>query len=235
MLSTCPRFGWGHDRQMASRAHHNEVDLLRQASWPPSADRTTSWKTFLKAHADVIAAADFFNVEVWTTRGLVTHHVLFVIHHATRAVRIAGITTSPDSTFMAQVARDLTDHVDGFLRDKRYLIVDNDVLFTSQFKRILADTGVELVRTAIQAPDINAIAECWVRSIKTECLNKIIPFGFTSLERSANEFVANCNSERPHLGLGNELINEEKDPGSGEVIVSERLGGLLKHYHRSAA
>ncbi len=136
---------------------------------------------------------------------------------------------------MAQTARNLTDHLDGFLRDQRYLIVDNARVFIAQFERILAEAGVEVVRTAIQAPDMNSIAERWVRSIKTECLSKIVPFGFRSLERSVNEFAAHYNSERPHLGLGNELINGEKDSGSGQVIVSERLGGLLKHYHRATA
>ncbi|MCP5041471.1 MAG: transposase family protein [bacterium] len=218
-----------------SVARSTIAKTLKDNSIPPSANRATSWKTFLKAHADVIAAADFFNVQVWTARGLVTHHVLFVIHHTTRAVHIAGVTTNPDSAFILQVARNLTDHVDGFLRDKRYLIVDNACVFTAEFERILADAGVKLVRTAIQAPDMNAIAERWVRSIKTECLNKIIPFGFTSLERSVNESVTHYNLERPHQGVGNELIAGSKDSGNGEVIVSERLGGLLKHYHRAAA
>jgi putative transposase len=98
---------------------------LKEHGIKPSPDRPTTWRTFLRSHADAIAAADFFTAEVWTARGLVTHYVLFVIDHATRAVEIpAGITTNPDSAFMAQVARNLTDHVDGFLRDKRYLILD---------------------------------------------------------------------------------------------------------------
>lgn len=104
----------------------------------PSPDRPTSWRTYLKSHADVIAAADFFTVDVWTKRGKVTHYVLFVIHHATRTVHIAGDTPHPNSAFMAQVARNLTDSVDGFLRNiqllpratHRGLVIDNDVLFT---------------------------------------------------------------------------------------------------------
>ncbi len=72
------------------------------------------------------------------------------------------------------------------------------------------------VRTAIQTPDMNAIAERWVKSIKTECLNKVIPFGFTTLERSVNEFVTHYNRERPHQGIGNELIDKAKDSGTGK-------------------
>lgn len=114
---------------------------------PPSPGRPTSWRTFLKAHAKVIAAADFFTVEAWTARGLVTHYVLFVIHHASRAVHIAGITAHPDAEFMAQVARNLIE-VDGFLRHHRHLILDLDTKFTEQFRRILGDAGVTVVNTA---------------------------------------------------------------------------------------
>ena len=90
-------------------------NTLKMAGIPPSPGRPTSWRTFLKAHASGIMAADFFTVEAWTVRGLVTHYVPFVIHHATRAVHLAGITTNPNAEFMAQVARNLTDRVDGFL------------------------------------------------------------------------------------------------------------------------
>jgi len=114
----------------------------------------------------VIAGIDFFTVEVWTTRSLVTHYVLFVIHHATRSVHIAGITEHPDSMFMAQVARNLTDHVDGFLRGKRYLILDRDSKFTDQFKRILNDAGVKTVGTAYQAPNMKGYASYCTSSIR---------------------------------------------------------------------
>ena len=99
-----------------------------------------------------------------SARGLVTYYVLFVIHHATRRVEIAGITPHPDRRFMAQVARNLTDTVDGFLRDKKFLILDNAPSFTKQFGSILDATGVRVVRTAIQAPNMNSFAERWVRN-----------------------------------------------------------------------
>ena len=121
---------------------------LKEHGIKPAPDRPSSWRTFLRSHREAIAAADFFTAEVWTARGLVTHYVLFVIDHATRAVEIAGITTNPDSAFMAQVARNLTDSVDGFLRDKRFLILDRDAKFTEQFRRILRSAGVTPVTTA---------------------------------------------------------------------------------------
>jgi transposase InsO family protein len=120
---------------------------------------------------------DFFTAEVWTARGLVTHYVLFVLHHASRMVEIAGVTTNPDATFMAQVARNLTAAGDGFLRDRRYLILDRNSKFTAQFRRVLQDAGVSVLTTAFQAPNMNALAERFVLSIKRECLERLILFG----------------------------------------------------------
>jgi hypothetical protein len=139
----------GHKR----REVHNRQGVEGRG-FPPSPERPTSWRTFLKAHAGVIAATDFFTVDVWTVRGLVTHYVLFVIHHASRLVEIAGVTTSPDAAFMAQVARNLTDPGEGFLRDKRCLILDRDTKFTAQFRHILEEAGVRVVNTSVQAPNI---------------------------------------------------------------------------------
>ncbi len=196
-----------------------------------------SWRTFLKSHADVIAAADFFTVDVWTARGLVTHYVLFVVHHSTRAVEIAGVTATPNDRFMAQVARNLTDYADGFLCGKRYLVIDADTKFTDKFKRILDDAGVAVVRTAFQAPNMNALAERWVLSVKTECLDKMVLFGERSLRRALREYGVHFHSERPHQGLGNGIIAPEQSTGSptGKVVETERLGGLLRSYDRSAA
>ncbi len=120
---------------------------------------------------------------------------------------------------------------------KRYLIVDADSKFTEQFKRILDDAGVAVVRTAFQAPNMNALAERWVLSVKTECLDKMILFGEASLRRALREYGIHFHAERPHQGLGNEIIAHEQSTGSptGEVVESERLGALLRHYHRAAA
>jgi transposase InsO family protein len=184
----------------------------------------------VKAHADTIVAMDFFTAEVWTARGLVTHYVLFALHHASRLVEIAGVTTNPDSAFMAQVARNLTDGVDGFLRDRRYLILDRDTKFTAQFKRILDDAGIDVVTTAFQAPNMNALAERFVQSIKRECLERLILFGADHLQRALNEFVAHYHLDRPHQGLGNRVLTVSASEPSkhGEVVVDERLGGLLR-------
>ncbi len=209
---------------------------LKEHGIAPTPQRTTSWRTFLRTHANVIAAADFFTVEVRTRRGLTTYYVLFVVYHATRAVSIAGITTKPDSAFMAQVARNLTAIDDGFLCGMRFLILDLDSKFTAQFRRIPLDVGVEVVHTAYQAPNMNAIAERWVLSVKTECINRMILFGEGSPRRALREYGAHFHGERPHQGLGNELIAPEPsdDSPTAEVVETERLGGLLRSYQRAA-
>jgi putative transposase len=235
--------GWGYCRiqgELKKVGHcvapSTIAKTLKDHGIPPSPQRHTTWRTFLRSHADVIAAADFFTVEVWTPRGLVTHYVLFVIHHATRAVQFAGVTTNPNSAFMAQVARNLTDCVDGFLLGKRYLILDNDTIFTAQFTRILKDAGVKVVRTSLHAPNMNAIAERYVLTVKTECLNKLILFGYAHLERALQNFGCHYREDRPHQALGNELITPrtQDEPSTGDVFVRERLGGLLRSYHRVA-
>ena len=213
-------------------ARSTVAKTLRDQGIPPSPERPTSWRTFLKAHADVIAAADFFTVEVWTGRGLVTHYVLFVIDHATRAVYVAGATPNPDSAFMAQVARNLTDHVDGFLRAKQFLVVDRDTKFTKQFAAILERVGVRVMQTAFQAPNMNAFAERWVQSIQRECLDRLILFGERRLRRVLTEYVMHYNSERPHQGIGNALCEHLAYDGDGkiELYVAAEDQGELRRY-----
>src|SRR5262249_38208227 len=175
-----------------------------------------------------------FTVEVWTARGLVTHYVLFVIDLATRAVEIAGVTTSPDAQFMAQVARNSTDHVDGFLRCKQFLILDRDSKFTEQFHAILNAAGVHVLQTARRAPNMNSFAERFVGSIKRECLDRLILFGKRMLHRALTDFLAHYHSERPHQGRDNEILRPESAMFLAEcpVVRRERLGGLLSYYHR---
>jgi hypothetical protein len=162
-----------------------------------------SWKTFLAAHWEAIAAADFFSVEVVTSRGLVRYFVLFVMQLKTRRVHIAGIWRSLDDAWMAQVARNLTDAKDGFLNDVGHLIVDRDPLYTEQFKTILASGGVELLKLPASSPNLNAYAERFVRSIKEECLARVVPLGERHLRRLISEYVEHFHTERNHQGLAN--------------------------------
>jgi transposase InsO family protein len=196
-----------------------------------------SWETFLKAHWGAIAATDFFSVEMITRSGLVRFFVLFVIDLKTRRVEIAGILRRPNGEWMKQIARNLTDCGDGFLNGSRHLIHDRDPLFTRSFCAILKSSDVETVRLPARSPNLNAYAERFVRSIKSECLSQIIPLGERHLDHAVKEFTEHYHVERNHQGLDNRLIEEQ--PGvvdlNSSVVRHERLGGVLNYYERRAA
>ncbi|MFT4563952.1 MAG: putative transposase [Gammaproteobacteria bacterium] len=141
----------------------------------PMRKKGLSWATFLKAHWSAIAATDFFSVEVLTRKGLVRRAMLFIIDLQTRRVEIAGIVQQPDGQWMRQIACNISDVDDGFLNRCRYLIHDRDPLFTEAFRKILKSAEVETIKLPARSPNFNAYAERFVRSIKQECLGRIIP------------------------------------------------------------
>jgi transposase InsO family protein len=143
----------------------------------PKRGKTMPWKTSLKAHFGVIAATDFFTVEVLTLGGLVRYVVWFVIDLESRRVHIAALIRHPHDAWIQQVARNLTDSVDGFLRGKRYLIHDRDPLFTDAFRAVLSAVGIECLKLPARSPNLNAVAERFVLSIKSEYLDKLVPLG----------------------------------------------------------
>jgi transposase InsO family protein len=233
---------WGYARIQGALKHLDHrvarstiSKVLKEHGIKPSPDRPLSWRTFVRSHAHLIAAADFFTTEVWTARGLVRYFTLFVIDIATRRVYIAGTTTHPDSAWMEQIARNLTDCYEGFLIGKRFLIIDRDAIFSPRFTLLLNGSDIEILLTAYQAPNMNAYAERFVRSIKSECLDQMIFLGRESLVRAIAEYAAHYHDERSHQGIGNEMISGAEPQCEGTIGVNERLGGLLKYYHRRAA
>ncbi len=175
--------------------------VLFENGLDPAPMRPTTWRAFLRAHWGAIAATDFFSVEVVTWRGLVRYLVLFVIDLETRRVEIAGISRSPDRQWMNQMARNLTDVENGFLTNSRYLIHDRDPLFTREFGGALKGSGVQPLKLPARSPNLNAYAERFVRSIKSECLAQIIPLGERHLRLAVREYSAHYHGERNHQGL----------------------------------
>lgn len=202
----------------------------------PERNRKTTWKEFLSRHWELIVAADFFTVEVWTRRGLQRFLVLFFIDLSTRKVEIGGMASTANGLWMSQIGRNVTDAVDGTLTGKRYLIHDRDPLFTAEFLSMLADAGVQSVKLPPRSPNLNAVAERFVRSIQESCLDRLILFGENSLRQAIREFIAHYHQERNHQGLGNRLIvSDLASQTSGAIRRRERLGGLLNYYYREAA
>ncbi len=138
---------------------------------------------------------------------------------------------------MLRLVRGLTDAFDGFLLEHRYLIHDRDPLFTSAFHDLLRSVGVEPVKLPPRSPNLNAYAERFVLSIKSECLDRVIPLGERHLRRLIDEYAEHYLLERPHQGLSNRMIVSQPAPTARfrPVVCSERLGGLLRSYRRSAA
>jgi transposase InsO family protein len=237
---------WGYDRIQGALANlgHKISDqtignILKEhgVERAPERKRQTTWKTFIKAHWDVLAAIDFTTIEVWTKGGLVTYYLLFVMEVATRRVHFAGCTPNPDESWMKQVARNLTDCEDGFLSGKRYLIIDRDTKFTEAFRTILEDEGVESVRLPPRSPNLNPHIERFMRSVKDESLSRMIFFGENMLRNAVRQYLVHYHAERNHQGLGNRLIEPGNEVGcrDGEMQCRERLGGILRYYYRDAA
>lgn len=237
---------WGFDRIQGALKNLNYHiadstvgNVLKAHSIEPAPDRqrTPAWSTFLRAHWNSIFATDFTTVEVWTRNGLVTFYILAVMHLQTRRVHIAGITPSPNATWIRQVCCNLTDCEDGFLRNASHLIVDRDSSCIPMRGFIEQNTETEVILLPPNTPNMNAYMERWFRSLKTECLDRMIFFGQRSLENAMREYVEHYHAERNHQGLDNELIEPS---GDGDTVAAriecrERLGGMLKYYHSRAA
>ena len=207
--------GWGYDRIVGALANLGHAisdrtvgNILRRHNIAPAPERsrTTSWKEFIRSHLEVLAGADFFSVEVLTWRGLVTYYVLFFIELGSRRVCLGGITRHPDAGWMEQVARNATMQDNGYLNGCRYLLHDRDQKFCREFRDTLAAGGVKCLPLPARSPNLNAHAERWVRSIKEECLAKLILFGEKSLQRVVSNYLEHYHQERNHQGKDNLLL-----------------------------
>jgi len=209
--------------------------VLRSHGIEPSPHRPerTTWNEFIRTHWESLAAIDFFTTEIYTVLGLTRYMILFSIDYATRKVKIAGMIPQAHGEWMKQMARNLTDPEDGFLRYKKYLVIDRDPLFTGEFKAILGTAGIKTVKTTAASPNLNPFAERFVRSIKYECLNNMLIFGERHLRHVVENYVDHYHTERPHQGIGNNII-EPPSQGNGVIVCHERLGGLLKSWRRAA-
>ncbi|MHC4549909.1 MAG: helix-turn-helix domain-containing protein [Planctomycetota bacterium] len=238
---------WGYDRVAGvvgnlgyEVADETVRNILQRNGLPPAPERKkgTTWAEFIASHRDVLAAADLFTTEVWTLRGLVTYYVLFFLDLASRKVHVAGLTPHPHQGWMKQIARNVTMEGWGFLANFRFLIHDRDGKFCPAFRRVLGAGGVSSLLLPARSPNLNAFAERWVRSVKEECLAKLILFGEGSLRRALDDYVAHYHHERNHQGKGNAVLAPRPEDRIGEttgpIHRRKRLGGLLNFYYRRA-
>ena len=202
----------------------------------PKRKHPTNWKDFIRTHLDVLAGTDFFTVEVVTLKGLITYYVLFFIHLGSRKVCLAGMTPHPDEKWMQQMARNVTLEQWGFLGNCRYLLHDRDSKFCPSFDEIIELGNDKPIPLPARSPNLNAFSERWVKSVKEECLSKLVLFGEASLKRALQQYLIHYHEERNHQGKGNALLfpSQDRPVGSrqGSVQCQQRLGGLLKYYQR---
>jgi putative transposase len=178
-------------------------------------------------------ACDFFTVETISLRRF---YVLFFIELGSRRVHLAGCTTNPSGAWVTQQARNLS--FTGLFERMRFLIHDRDSKFTAAFDEVFRSEGIKLIHTPIRAPQANAYAERFVRSIRAECLDWLLILGRRHLERVLRVYTAHYNHERPHRGLAllpPEPANAAGPPTAGKIERRDRLGGLIHEYYRAAA
>jgi putative transposase len=206
------------------------------------------WRQFVTDHLDCLVATDFFTVDVWGWLGKQSYDVLFAIHVGSRKVEIMGVTQHSDEAYMAQVARNQTIPDTGWLKQVgcRYLIHDRDTKFCGKWKGILQDAGITLVPTPPRSPDLNAFAERWVRTVKTECVRRCWFLGYNGLCRALREYLIHYGEERPHQSMGNQPLTRNPadlppaqisiaDFKAGEIRCVKRCNGAIRHYYRVAA
>jgi putative transposase len=208
--------------------------LLLAAGLEPAPRRAgPSWRDFLRQQAASMLACDFFTVETISLRRF---YVLFFIELGSRRVHLAGCTTNPSGAWVAQQARNLS--FTGLFERMRFLIHDRDSKFTAAFDEVFRSEGIKVIHTPIRAPQANAYAERFVRSIRAECLDWLLILGRRHLERVLRVYTAHYNRERPHRGLAllpPEPANAAGPPTAGKIERRDRLGGLIHEYYRAAA
>jgi putative transposase len=246
--------GWGYTRilgELKKLGIHTVcrstiINILKEAGLDPGPKRGTgTWDEFVKRHASTLWACDFLSVRSVTLKGFVDLYLLFFIHVGTRRVIVSGVSAHPDAAWVTQQARNATMEMADLGLTATHLLLDHDTKFVNGFDSVFEAEGTELKRVGPLAPNMNAYAERWVQTLRTECLDHFLILGESHLRHVVKEFVQHYNLERPHQGRGNVPLPDAQtnDGGkpptvklaTGEVHCKERLGGLLKHYHRAAA
>jgi putative transposase len=235
-----PRWGYvriqGELRKLGIRVGATIIRrVLRSHGLGPAPRRTgPSWREFLRVQARGIIASDFFTVETITLKTL---YVLFFIELATRRVHLVGVTPNPDSDWVTQQGRNV------FLEERelplRFLLHDRDAKYSGPFDEVFRTEGAKVILTPIRAPQANAFAERWVRTVRTECLDWTLVFGRRHLERVLRVYAEHYNGARPHRGLhlGTPEPRQPPQPARGQAIGVPRrdvLGGLIREYEWAA-
>jgi putative transposase len=202
----------------------------------PSAQRSRGGHS-LRQQAASTLACDFFTVE---TLALQRIYVLFFISLATRRLEFIACTPSPDGVWVTQQARNLLMQLGEHERRFQLLIHDRDRKFSRGFDEVFRCEGIEVIRTPIQAPNANAFAERWVRTVRSDCLDRILILGRRHLERVLRVYSNHYNGHRPHRALqlappnGRNPDVVGRNSAASGVYRHDLLGGLIHEYRHAA-
>jgi transposase InsO family protein len=206
--------------------------LLEEGLQPAPVGSHSSWRAFLRAQAASVLACDFLTVE---TAFLQRIYVLFFISLATRRIEYIAATSNPDGRWVTQQARNLSIQL-GDEQPFRFLIHDRDMEFSHAFDEIFRTEGVKVIRTPIQAPNANAHAERWIRTLRADSLDRILILGRHHLEHVLRVYRRHYNEHRPHRAL-DLLPPNRSDPtplnAPDRLQRRDLLGGLIHEYTAS--
>jgi putative transposase len=236
---------WGYQRIQGELLHLRvrvsasaiRTTLRRHGLDPVPRPTTTTWHAFLRQQAAGIVACDFFTVDTIWLRRL---YVLFFIELDTRRVHLAGVTANPNGAWVTQQARNLLLALGERGRRLRFVLRDRDAKFSRSFDDVFCSEGAEVLLTPVQAPNANAHAERWIRTVRAECLDWLLIVGRGHLEQVLRVYVQHYNAHRAHRALG----LQPPDPAVGltlpgkdqpdRIYRRDLLGGLVHEYRQAA-
>ena len=212
-------------------------EILHKAGIPPAPLRSgPTWAQLLRGQAEAILATDFFHVDLLDGT---TAYVLAVIEHATRRVRILGVTGHPNNAWVTQQARNLLMDLEGRLDTVKFLLRDRDTKFSAAWDAVFTSAGIRIVRTPVRAPRANAIMERWIGGCRRELLDQTLVWNQRHLLRVLREYEAHHNEHRPHRSLEQAApLKPRPEPVADldqiRVHRRERIGGILHEYTLAA-
>jgi putative transposase len=214
-------------------------EILRAAGIDPAPRRDgPTWRQFLHAQAAGILAADFLHVDTVTLTRL---YVLVFVEHGTRRMHLGGVTTHPTGDWTVQQARNLALDLGERFGDFRFLIRDRGSNFTASFDAVFQATGTTIVRTAVQAPRMNAICERLIGTLRREFLDQTLILNQAHLRAVLAEYQEHYNTARPHQGIDQHVPHPgpaprviPADPGTCQIRRKPILSGLINEYERAA-
>jgi putative transposase len=238
---------WGHRRIHGELAKLGVTvapstvwEILHAAGIDPAPRRAgPTWRQFLHAQAAGIVAVDFLHVDTVLLKRL---HVLVFIEHGTRRMHLGGVTANPTGEWTVQQARNLAMSLGERFGDIKFLIRDRGSNFTRSFDAVFQATGGRILRTAVEAPRMNATCERLVGTLRRELLDRVLILGERHLRSVLTEYQVHYNTARPHQGIAQRVPDDEPDAPRATVLNVGRqqirrkpvLGGLINEYTHAA-